>query len=312
VRRDFVVVLNFNGGDDTDRCVRSLAVGSPEAVVLVVDNGSTVSPPYVPEDRWPGVSVVRTGDNLGFAGGMNVGIRRALADGADTVTVLNNDTVVPAGVVARLGEVAVTGAAVTPEVRYLDRPDDVWFGGGAVDPEPNLAHHEATGELSAPGADGLRRTEVLAGCCVTAAAGTWRTVGLFDERYFLNFEDSDWSLRAAAAGVPLLVDTTVTIQHAVSASFQGAYSFLGLYYYARNGLLFGRDHGHGPAQKVRFLRRHVLPGVLEPARHGDRRDTGRRLLVLAVAVGDLLLGRLGRCPSWLEERAARWARSSGG
>ena len=142
---------------------------------------------------------------------------------------------------------------------------------------------------------------------------TWRTVGLFDERYFLNFEDSDWSMRAGAAGVPLVVDTAVTIEHAVSASFIGAYSYLGLYYYARNGLLFGRDHGARRfPQNVRFLRRHVLPSVVGPGRNGDWCQTRRRGRVLAAALRDVTLRRFGRAPTSLERLAGQWsARESG-
>ena len=260
MRRDVVVVLNFNGWVDTERCVQSLLKGSPEATVLVVDNGSDTGFPADVAERWPGVTTLRNDRNLGFTGGMNAGLRAAFELDADTVTILNNDTVVSPGAIAALAEVAEAGVAVSPEVRYLDRPDEVWFGGGAVDPATNLPHHVAPDALSPPAADGLRPTDVLAGCCVTATAETWRRVGFLDERYFLNFEDSDWSMRAHAVGVPLVVDTRVTIEHAVSASFTGAYSYLGLYYYARNGLLFGREHGHSFfPENLRFFRRHVLP-----------------------------------------------------
>jgi len=151
--------------------------------------------------------------------------------------------------------------------------------------------------------DGLRATETLAGCCVTAAPHVWRQVGLFDERYFLNFEDSDWSLRAAGAGVPLAVDTTLHIYHRVSASFTGAYTYLGLYYYVRNGLLFGRDRCGGSwRNSLRFLRRHVLPGLRR-----TEQPAGRRMVVAATAVRDYGCGRFGRAPRWLEERAADWS-----
>ena len=104
---------------------------------------------------------------------------------------------------------------------------------------------------------------------MTATAETWRRVGFLDERYFLNFEDSDWSMRARAVGVPLVVDTRVTIEHAVSASFTGAYSYLGLYYYARNGLLFGREHGHSF-----FPENAPLPPTPRAASRARPRTTG--------------------------------------
>ena len=117
--------------------------------MLVVDNGS--STPFPPDvaDRWPGVLTLANGENLGFTGGMNVGIRAALAQGAHTVTILNNDTVVGPGAIAALAglvesaELEGRPIAVSPEVRYRSRPEDVWFGGGAIDPATNLPHHVA-------------------------------------------------------------------------------------------------------------------------------------------------------------------------
>lgn len=305
-----VVVLNFHGREDTVSCVESLVEGAPEALVLVVDNGSHDGTLAAVQDRWPHVHRLQNPVNLGFAGGMNSGLRWALERGASTVTVLNNDTVLPAGALSALEATAGSARAVSPEVRYLDDPQQVWFAGGRVDEDSGLARHLSAGELSASpaSAEGLRPSQTLAGCCVTAAAETWCRVGLFDERYFLNFEDSDWSLRARAVGIDLVVDTHVLIQHRVSASFTGAYSYLGLFYYTRNGLLFIHDRAGGSvARAARFLRRHVIPDPVRRARRGERRDASRRALVIAVAVGCRLRGRYGRAPAWLERRATRWS-----
>jgi GT2 family glycosyltransferase len=254
------------------------------------------------------VATVENPENLGFAGGMNVGLRWALHHGRGTITLLNNDTLVPAGALAALAARASTGAAVSPEVRYADGSESVWFGGGEVDPRTNLAHHIGERQLSEPRADGTRATTTLAGCCLTATADTWRKVGYFDERYFLNFEDSDWSLRARELGVPLLVDTCVHIYHRVSASFTGAYSYLGQYYYVRNGLLFGRERCAGSWRQSRcFLRHHALPGLADRARSRQWRQLGIRSAVVGAALVDFALRRLGRAPRWLEARSARWA-----
>ena len=328
---DVVVVLNYHGAADTVSCVSSLVTGSPEARVLVVDNGSYDGALDEVRSRWPAVRTLQVADNLGFAGGMNVGLRWALdaltdpASGAaahgraetDTVTVLNNDTVVPPGTIARLAQTARTGAAVSPEVRYLAEPDRVWFGGGTVDPRTNLARHLTDEELAAVDRvahdTALRQTDVLAGCCVTATVATWRRVGLFDERYFLIFEDSEWSLRAGEAGVPLVVDRDAVLGHRVSASFIREHSYLGLYYYTRNGLLFGRGRcGGSIVEAGRFLRHHVLPAVSTPLRRGERREGLRAALVLAHAVLDHARGRYGRVPGHLEQRARRWSAAGAG
>jgi GT2 family glycosyltransferase len=310
-----VVVLNFHGRDDTLGCVASLVEGSPEATVLVVDNGSFDGTLEAVRERWHHVEVDQSPQNLGFAGGMNRGLGWALDRGAETVTVLNNDTVVPAGVLASLAQTAASGVAVSPEVRYA-ATGRVWFGGGVVDAETGLARHLSESEIAErfPG-PGLRSVETLAGCCLTATADVWRAVGWFDERYFLIFEDADWSMRAGARGVDLVVNPDIHIDHEVSASFTGDRALLGLYYYARNGLLFSerwrRHTGRGDRwTSARFLRRHVLPEITGAWRRGDHRAALERQAVLAGALADQATGRYGRAPRWLERLAARRSRAS--
>jgi GT2 family glycosyltransferase len=306
-----VLVLSFNGKADTLACVASLVEGSPEAHVVVIDNGSRDGTQEAVASRWPAVTILQTGSNLGFTGGMNHGLSWALGRGASTITVLNNDTVVPPGAMAALrGDVKLGGVAVTPEIRYADGSERVWFGGGAIDPETNLARHLSIAEPRSrvPDAPGLRPTEVLTGCCITASVDTWRRVGLFDDRYFLNFEDSEWSVRAREVGVGLAVDSRVVIHHAVSASFTGPLSYLGTYYYARNGVLFGREARGGSLVEVaRFLRRHVAPDVVGRVKRREWKQASRRLLVIGVALSDHARGRYGPAPGWLAARAIRWA-----
>ena len=312
---DVVVVLSYRGRNDTLRCVASLVDGNAEAQVVVVDNGSGDGVLEEVRRRWPDVETVQTGDNLGFAGGMNRGVQWALARDAASVTVLNNDTVVPPGVIAALVERARQGVAVSPEVRYASN-GAVWFGGGVVDRATGLARHLSDDEIADSFPEpGPRSVETLAGCCVTASADVWRAVGGFDERFFLIFEDADWSLRARGLGVDLVVDPSVHIDHAVSASFVEDRAVLGLYYYARNGLLFGRrwrtaTNTEDRYGAYRFLRRHVLPEVTGAWRRGDRRAAWHRQQVLALAVTHHLRGRYGRAPATLEERAADWTRAS--
>lgn len=308
---DVIVVLSYFGMADTLACVESLVAGSPDSRVLVIDNGSFDG--VIPEvqRRWPQVDTLQTGTNLGFAGGMNRGISTSLGRGAATVTVLNNDTIVPAGVPQKLAGIARLGAAVSPEVRYADGSERVWFGGGVIDRRTSLARHLSSAEISSSDGEApLRLSEVLAGCCVTASAETWRRVGLFDERYFLNFEDSDWSVRAKAREVPLVVAREVSIYHRVSASFTGLYSYLGLFYYARNGLLFGSTRGRWDIPtRLRFLRRHVVPVLGRDVRDSAWSEAARHTLIIFSAVLSHASRRYGRAPQILERMAASWVSS---
>ena len=299
-----VVVLNWHGRDDTLACVRSILDGEPDVEVLVVDNGSfdgTIA--ALPDERR--VRTLQLARNTGFSGGMNRGIERALEEGAHVVTILNNDTLVPPGALTRLAELSAGPRAVSPVVLYRDEPDRIWFAGGTLDMPDGYPHHTPDAELS-PCVEGLRKTELLAGCCITASADTWQAVGLFDERFFLNFEDSEWSVRARGRGIRLVVACDVRILHAVSASFRGAAASLGSFYFLRNGLLFSKLVGADSRARLRFLRRFALGGL----RRATWRQRGRALAVAAWAVGGYGLRRFGEAPAGLRRSAARWQRQA--
>lgn len=310
---DVVVILNYKGRSDTERCVASVLKGSQHVTVLVVDNGSEDGVLASVTEQWPSVHTLQNGENLGFAGGMNAGIRWALTHGAESICVLNNDTIVPPGAFDRLAEVARSGVAVSPEIYYADR-DELWFGGGTIDSDSGLARHMSLKEVAAVPRDenGLRPCRILAGCCVMASAEVWRRVGLFDERFFLIFEDSDWSVRATRKGVTLAVDPAVRIRHSVSASFTGAFSYLGLFFYVRNAAIFVLESQNGtPLQLARLLRRQVVPGLASLARSGRTREFGRRSTVILAGVGAYAIRRWGPAPLWLQARARSWARDLG-
>lgn len=299
-------MLSWFGREDTVECVRSLLAHPMPAIVLVVDNGSFDGVIEEVAERWPSVATLQTDANLGFAGGMNRGIQWALDRGYGFVTVLNNDTVVPAGTIAHLQQL-VSGAslAVSPEVHYQDHPEDIWFGGATFDTTLNFPFHTPSDQLE-PARGGLRMTPLLAGCCITAPAAVWREVGLFDERFYLNFEDSEWSLRAHAHGVALAVDCQTRILHAVSASFARDAAILGTFYFVRNGLLFNRLSGGSLFSRVLFVRRKALLAVTASARAGEWNTAYRHGIVVGWAIACHAIGRYGEAPMRLQKLVSGW------
>ncbi len=298
-----VVVLNWHGRSDTIVCVDSLMSDSSKTSVLVVDNGSFDGTLGEVTDRWEGVHTLQLPQNLGFSGGMNAGIRHAIdVLSATQVTILNNDTVVPKGAMRSLAHLAAEHRrAVSPVVKYLDEPDRVWFAGGSLDRAHAYPHHTAVVDLERCEA-GLRSTALLAGCCVTARSQIWDEVGLFDDRFFLNFEDSEWSLRARAAGIDLVVACDVEIFHAVSASFTGTAATLGSFYFLRNGLLFNRIAGGSRRSRIWFIRRFGLGGL----RHKALKEQWRALVVLGWAIACYSLGRFGKAPDRVAKLSGKW------
>ena len=132
-----VIVLNYNGNEDTMACLRSLAaVTSRPLRLYVVDNGS-VPPlrPDVEKSRLP-VTLIESPENLGFTGGNNLGTHRALSEGADAVLLLNNDTEVDPGFLqplVRALEKDPELGIVTPKIYFHGQDRVFWAHGARID-----------------------------------------------------------------------------------------------------------------------------------------------------------------------------------
>lgn len=290
-RSVWVVVLSWYGCADTLELLDGLTQSPCE--VLVVDNGSFDGTLEAVTARFPDVHLLQTGSNLGYAGGNNRGLTYALGAGADVVVILNNDTLVePDFLTPLLAELDLAPRrAVSPDIRYADQPADSWFRGGAVERSRGWLRHLTPAEQPL-GIDTFE-TPWLAGCCLGATADTWRLVGLFDEDLFLLFEDADWSLRAKALEVTLLVVPQSQVLHKVSRSFTGEVGYLGHYYFARNGTVFAYRY-LGAASALRFVWHHLLrPGAANLVR---RRPCGS-VTMHAIGLVDATRrkrGRIGR------------------
>ncbi|MFN8545159.1 MAG: glycosyltransferase family 2 protein [Candidatus Binatia bacterium] len=218
-----ILVLNWNRCDETVACLESLAAADlGGARVFVVDNGSRDGSVATLRARFPDVRVLETGENLGYAGGNNVGMRAALEAGADGVLLLNNDARVARDFLPPLVQAlndTPSAAAVTSAILRHDRPDlldvaycEAWF---------HLRHTvqmQGVNALRGEGYDTRREIQIAAGCSVLMRAEALRRVGLFDEEFFAYHEDVDWCLRARAAGYSVLYEPYSRVYHRGSQS----------------------------------------------------------------------------------------------
>jgi hypothetical protein len=251
VKRLEIVVLNWNGLEDTRALLRSLrACRAPEGwtnAVLVVDNGSSDGSATALEMEFPEIAVLALGENRRFAGGNNAGLKDALDRGADAVMLLNNDTEADPALCERLLlalEQDPDAGAAAPLIYFAPPSQQIWYAGGRCVPALGFAAHRGLRSRDDGRYRAVERTGYLTGCCLLATRAAWERVGPLDERYFIYAEDADWCLRARAAGFKLLFVPTARLWHKVSST-TGAASYFKIYQRSRANLELFSRHARG-------------------------------------------------------------------
>ena len=284
------VVLNWNGGEDTPRALASL----DGIETICVDNGSTDGSDLEVERRFPQVELLRTGGNLGYAGGNNVGIRRALERGAEWVLLLNNDAEAEPGIAAALARAAaarpdagILACKVLFEdgetVQYAGASFNTWFGysGRAVGYGERDRFHELHDVARA---DGAAMAVLLAAL----------DHGELATDLFAYVEDVELSLRLRRRGYAVVFVPDAVVRHRGSAATGGSASTHNLYYDTRNTIVVTERHRPLPPV-LRGLRRAVIVGahLVQAGMHQAR----------GAAIGAVLEG-------WRDARAGRMGQRS--
>jgi GT2 family glycosyltransferase len=239
-----VVILNWNRCADTLACLASLGESTyHNFAVIVVDQGSQDGSEASIRRAYPAVTVLQTGANLGFGRGMNTGIRQALAAGAKYVFLLNNDTLAAPTLLERLLAHATPDLGMlAPSIFYADRPQVIWSTGGGV--HPLLLEMTGDHGRGEPLPAEPRERAFLSGCALLIPRQTLGRAGLFDERFFMYYEDLDLCLRMQQEGYRLLLIPDAHLWHRVAQSSGGANSPNERYQMARSSGIYFRKHMH--------------------------------------------------------------------
>jgi len=305
----FVILLNWNGKDDTLNCLKSLKQVTTAHQVIVVDNGSKDDSASAIRKEFPNITLIETGENLGYAEGNNVGIRHALQAEADYIFILNNDTKVEPDILEAFLENRanpIQGA----KTHLMSTPTILDHIGGNWNPQK--------GEFDLVGARDKAENwtlpltlDYVCGVALFVQAKVFQKVGLFEPRFFLFWEESDWCLRAKRLGYLASFCPHAKLYHKVSASFTGGKPHT-TYFWWRNRLLWIERHCSFKEKLFLFFR-VILPDVLHTAKlyllksvfsrkTPDRIERIRTYRAVLSGVKDYLLRRFGNGPSWIFQK----------
>ena len=297
------IVLNWNNPEDTLACLRSVtAINYPAMQTIVVDNGSTDDSVARVRAAHPGIKVIETGENLGYAGGNNVGIRYGLNQRFDLFCILNNDVTVASDFLIPLLAVLmqrIDVGVVTPLLVSPTEPPRILNAGVTFDFRTGQATHRFQGQ--APDTPGVNITDVdvASGSAMLVRRQMFEKFGFLPEKYFLYYEDAHWCTSVWRGGYRVVCQPRAHARHRISATL-GRESQLITYYMTRNQLLF--LWLNAPENlRYRVLLRILGQDIVYIASDGGRRHWGRARARL-LGIVDFVTGRFGPC-SWSVEGA---------
>jgi GT2 family glycosyltransferase len=254
-----VVVLNWNGYGDTVRCMHTVLESSYPAVLpIVVDNASTDGSFERLRATFPEVEVLQAGDNLGYAGGNNVGLRRARDLGAEYFFVINNDTELPTecvGILVAAMEADPRIGLAGPRINDGTTGRLACMGGDIYWPRAEPRHlggeEDDPGQVTAAVSD----VDYVPGTAVMVRREAMEDVGLLPDDFFMYFEDVVWSLQFQAVEWRTVVVPGAAILHHESATM-GPNSPRKLYYLVRNNVHFLKEWTPADLRRATWARFH--------------------------------------------------------
>ena len=241
------VILNTNRREDTLACLVSLEQSRYENhKVIVLDNASSDGSVEAICSTFPEVQIIELLENHGYAGNNNVGIEAALAQQADWIFVLNEDTILDPDCINKLIDVGVSDpkiGIVGPMVYHYDEPNVIQSAGGKLGrywEGWHIAQNETDqGQFAQP-----HLVDWISGCAILVRRPVVEQIGMLDERFFYYWEETEWCFRAGKKGWRILHVPQAKLWHkGVQRDYRPKPSVT--YYSTRNRLLMLAKH-HAP------------------------------------------------------------------
>jgi len=238
-----IVILNWNGFEETIECVDSISrIEYSNYKILIVDNGSDSNEIDNIVLQFPFVKIIKSKENLGFSGGNNLGIEYAIKLNADFILLLNNDTIVEPnflGILVHHSTQNINVGILVPKINYYINQNRIWYAGGYISKFRGSGFTIGQDE-SGEKYSNNKYVTFATGCCLLIKMEVIKKIGLMDPQYFLYLEDVDYCLRNNLKGYKILYIGKSKIYHKVSISSNKQNNLASLYYVTRNRFYFAK------------------------------------------------------------------------
>ena len=249
-----VIIVNWNSYKFTFDCITSLKkCNYSNFKIILVDNGSIDFSIEQLRKDFKSLDIIKNKSNLGFTGGNNIGISKALKESFDYVMLLNNDTKVNADFLSLLVERLKNEnnlGAIQPLILQMDNKNKVWNAGGVFIRLFGLPKVIDKGKNINSINTNKYYTEWISGCCIMLKSKVINKVGLLDNSFFAYFEDVDWSLRIKNEGYLLGIDNRSIIYHYESGSSKTSSKL-------KEGFLNPIVHYYNFRNHIKLIKKHI-------------------------------------------------------
>lgn len=269
--------------------------------IIIVQNGSisNLSITTVEKSSIHVSALLQSSENIGYARGNNLGIKKALKQEADYILLLNDDTIVSPhflGFLVEEGEKSSSVGMLGPKIYYTDEPKKIWFAGARFDSR-TCAVSTIGFDQGDQHEDSLPvESDYISGCALLIKREAIEKIGLLDERFFLYWEDVDWGLWAKKTGFKNIVVPSAKIWHKVSVSMGGMDSVIRAYHKTRSHLLFAKLHTPWALKKLHWSFFRDIAWLLFKSSDHDRAKKAHAYLA---AIKDYHLKRIDKGPNWI-------------
>lgn len=237
----YAVVLNYNGFNDSKECIKSLLASDAPLKIIIIDNHSTDDSYLKLKSLFPKLISIESEKNLGYAGGMNLGIKHAVSQNADYILLVNQDVIVSPDFLNPMLKAFSDDekiGIVSSKVLYKSKKDIIYCAGGKISKVLCTGIAEYQGLKAAENANENREITLAEGCFLLIKKDVFDKAGFLNEKFFMYLEDVEFSERVRKHFKIFYASNSVVYHESGAGKSWSRFTSLYNYYYTRNRLWF--------------------------------------------------------------------------